>query len=79
MASQALETRREISTFHGRISVIILVFQDILALALLLYSQPNTLMLETVALLLVPFSIPLIKRLLRTLHPNEELELLAAI
>lgn len=79
VASKALETRREISTFHGRISVIILVFQDILALALLLYSQPNTLMLETVALLFVPFSIPLIKRLLRTLHPNEELELLAAI
>ena len=79
VASKALETRRELSTFHGRISVIILVFQDILALALLLYSQPNNLMVESAVLLLVPFSIPLIKRLLRTLHNNEELELLAAI
>ena len=79
VASKALETRRELSTFHGRISVIILVFQDILALALLLYSQPNNLMVESAVLLLVPFSIPLIKGLLRTLHNNEELELLAAI
>ena len=36
-------------------------------------------MVESAVLLLVPFSIPLIKGLLRTLHNNEELELLAAI
>ena len=35
IASKVLDDRKELKTFHGRISIIILIFQDILALILL--------------------------------------------
>ena len=35
IASKVLDDRNELKTFHGRISIIILIFQDILALILL--------------------------------------------
>ena len=37
VAAQSLETRRELNTFHGRLTILILVFQDVLALLLLLF------------------------------------------
>ena len=41
IASKSLEDRKEINSFHGRNSVLVLIFQDILALFLLLYTNEN--------------------------------------
>ena len=43
IASKSLEERKELNSFHGKISIIILIFQDILLLGLLLYSSSTNL------------------------------------
>ena len=47
IASKSLEDRKEINSFHGRNSILILIFQDILALFLLLYTNETNLSFYT--------------------------------
>ncbi len=79
IASKSLEARKELNTFHGRISIVILVFQDVLALCLLVYMKTDDLSINSLYLLLLPFFIPLLKIFLSKLSSSEELELIAAI
>ena len=79
IASKSLEDRKEINSFHGRNSILVLIFQDILALFLLLYTYENNVSYYSLFLLLIPFCIPLLKIFLVKLKSNEELELLATV
>ena len=79
IASKSLEDRQEINSFHGRISILILIFQDILALTLLLYTSSNNLSFNTLYLLFIPLIIPILKKFLIKLETSEELELLASV
>ena len=53
IASKSLEDRKEINSFHGRNSILILIFQDILALFLLLYTNETNLSFYTLLLLFI--------------------------
>ncbi len=79
IASKALEGRREATTFHGRLALVILVFQDILALALLIYTSENNWSVSTLYLFFLPVLIPLVKLAFERMETSEELELLATI
>ena len=79
IASKSLEDRKEINSFHGRNSVLVLIFQDILALFLLLYTNENNVSYYSFLLLLIPFCLPFFEIILSKLQSNEELELLASI
>ena len=60
IASKSLEDRKEINSFHGRNSILILIFQDILALFLLLYTNETNLSFYTLFLLFTPLCIPIV-------------------
>ena len=79
IASKALEGRKESTTFHGRLALVILVFQDILALALLIYTSDSNWTLSAFYLVLVPLTIPLVKLSFEKMGTSDELELLATI
>ena len=53
IASKSLEARQELTSFHGRLSIIFLVFQDILALSLLLYSTAGNVSTNVLYLILL--------------------------
>ena len=79
IATKSLESRKELTSFHGRLSVLIIIFQDIIALFLLGYMQSNNLSLDTLYLLALPLFIPLIKFILNRIEDDEELLLLATL
>ncbi len=79
IASKSLELRLELTSFHGRLSIIFLVFQDILALLLLLYSTSGNISYEALYLVFILFFIPLIKKVLSKLRSTDELELIGGI
>ena len=79
IASKALEGRREATTFHGRLALVILVFQDILALALLIYTSESNWNVSALYLFFLPILIPLVKLSFERMETSEELELLATI
>ena len=79
IASKALEGRREATTFHGRLALVILVFQDILALALLIYTSESNWNVSALYLFFLPILIPLVKFSFERMETSEELELLATI
>ena len=79
IASKSLESRKELTTFHGRLAIIFLIFQDILALLLLLYSTTGNISAQAFYLLILPLSLPIIKRILSSLRSSEELELIGSI
>ena len=79
IASKALEERNELKSFHGRLTLVILVFQDVLALGLLLYSTGNSWNQSTLYLVFVPILIPILKYTFEKLGTSDELELLATI
>ena len=79
IASKSLEDRKEINSFHGRNSILILIFQDILALFLLLYTNETNLSFYTLLLLFTPLCIPIVKIVLEKLQSNEELQLLTSV
>ena len=79
IASKSLEDRKEINSFHGRNSILILIFQDILALFLLLYTNETNLSFYTLLLLFTPLCIPIVKIVLVKLQSNEELQLLTSV
>ena len=66
IAAKALESRRELRAFHGRIAIGILVFQDVIAVALMSYASGISPSPWSVMLLVaLPLSRPLIIRLLQ--------------
>lgn len=78
LAIKVLEDNGELSSFHGRDVLSILIFQDLIAIALLAYaegSQPTPWALE---LLLVPFLRPIAYRLLEASR-SEELRLMLGV
>ena len=79
IASKSLEDRKEINSFHGRNSILILIFQDILALFLLLYTNETNLSFYTLLLLFTPLCIPIVKIVLEKLQSNQELQLLTSV
>jgi|TARA_Y200000002_G_scaffold382653_1_gene400520 predicted Kef-type K+ transport protein len=79
IASKALEGRKEATTFHGRLALVVLVFQDILALALLIYTSDNNWNASALYLLFLPIAVPLIKLSFEIMETSDELELLATI
>lgn len=79
IATKSLESRKELTSFHGRLSVLIIIFQDIIALALLGYMQSSSLSISTLYLLILPVFIPVIKFVLSRIEDDEELLLLATI
>ena len=58
IASKSLEDRKEINSFHGRNAILILIFQDILALVLLLNASEAVISLNAAFLFLIPITIP---------------------
>lgn len=79
IATKSLESRKELTSFHGRLSVLIIIFQDIIALFLLGYMQSSSLTISTFYLLILPAFIPIIKLLLNWIEDDEELLLLATL
>jgi len=79
IASKSLEDRKEINSFHGRNSILVLIFQDIFALCLLFYTNDTVFSYKSFYLLLIPLIIPFIKILLDKLSSSEELELISSI
>ena len=77
IATKSLESRKELTSFHGRLSVLIIIFQDIIALFLLGYMQSSSLTISTLYLLILPALIPIIKFVLNRIEDDEELLLLA--
>jgi predicted Kef-type K+ transport protein len=66
IAAKALESRRELRAFHGRIAIGILVFQDVIAVALMSYASGISPSPWSLTLLVaLPLSRPLIIRLLQ--------------
>tara|TARA_Y100000591_G_scaffold83037_1_gene70012 strand:+ start:2811 stop:4361 length:1551 start_codon:yes stop_codon:yes gene_type:complete len=79
IATKSLESRKELTSFHGRLSVLIIIFQDIIALLLLGYMQVSSLSFSTLYLLILPVFIPIIKFALNRIEDDEELLLLATL
>ena len=79
IASKALEGRNEATTFHGRLSLVFLIFQDLLALGMLIYSSNSTFSLSLFALLILVPAVPLTRWFINKIQDNNELELLAVI
>lgn len=78
LAIKVLEDNGELSSFHGRDVISILIFQDLIAIALLAFTdghQPTPWALE---LLLIPFLRPLVHRLLNVTR-NDELLMLTGV
>ncbi len=79
IATKSLESRKELTSFHGRLSILIIIFQDIIALFLLGYMQSDSLSYNTLYLLILPALIPLIKLALSRIEEDEELLLLGTL
>ena len=79
VAAQSLETRKELNTFHGRLTILILVFQDLLALLLLLFFSITEVNHKTLYLFLIPIFLPFMKLVLTKISGSDELVLIAAL
>lgn len=75
LAAKALESRGELGAFHARVSIGILILQDIVAIALLAMTGGGTPSVWSLGLLLLPFARPLIIRALKE-SGHDELQLL---
>ena len=79
IASKALEDRKELNSFHGKISIIILIFQDILLLGLLLYSSSMNPTKYSAFLIIIPLLIHFYKKALLKLKSDDELVMLTSL
>ncbi|MGA1206405.1 MAG: cation:proton antiporter [Litorivicinaceae bacterium] len=79
VAAKALEARREIRAFHGRLSISILVLQDIAAVALLAVGGGQSPSVWALGLLAIPFAAPVARAILDRLAIDAELELLLGL
>lgn len=75
LAIKVLEDNGELSTFHGRDSLSILILQDIVAIGLLAVAEGKTPSVWALGLLAIPVCRPLAHRLLNITH-SEDLRLL---
>ena len=78
LAIKVLEDNGELSSFHGRDVLSILILQDLIAIALLAYTDGHKPTPWALELLLIPFLRPVAYRLLEA-SLNEELRLLLGI
>lgn len=79
VAGKSLEARREIRAFHGRLSISILVLQDVIAVGLMALggdAQPSP---YALGLLAIPLLAPFARHLLGRLSPEPELQLLVGL
>lgn len=79
VAAKGLEARREIRAFHGRLSISILVLQDLVAVTLLAIGGDASPSPYALLLLLIPLAAPLLRKMLERLSPEPELELLVGL
>ena len=79
IATKSLEDRNELTSFHGRLSLLIIIFQDIIALFLLGYIESDSLTYKSFYLLLIPLSVPLLKYILEKTESDAELQLIATL
>ncbi len=79
VASKSLEERKELNSFHGKISIIILIFQDIVLLGLLLYTSSMNPTKYSLLLILVPFVIHFLKKMFYKLKNDDESVLLTSL
>ena len=79
IATKSLEDRNELTSFHGRLSLLIIIFQDIIALFLLGYIESDSLTYKSFYLLLIPLSVPILKYILEKTESDAELQLIATL
>ncbi|MDX1528004.1 MAG: cation:proton antiporter, partial [Gammaproteobacteria bacterium] len=79
IAAKVLEGKRELRAFHGRISIGILIIQDLVAVALLSVSSDHTPSMWAVGLLALPLLRPVVHRLLEFSGHGELLVLFGAL
>lgn len=75
LAAKALEARGELGAYHARVSIGILILQDLVAIIILALTGGGLPSVWSLGLLLLPFLRPILIRLL-TLSGHEELQLL---
>ena len=78
LAAKALEARGELGAYHARVSIGILILQDLVAIVILALTGGGLPSLWSLGLLALPFLRPLLIRLL-TASGHEELQLLYGI
>lgn len=78
LAAKNLETRGELGAFYGRVSIGILIVQDLVAIGIIAYAGGGTPSPWSLVLLGLPFLRPVLSWLLRFLQ-RDELVLLMAL
>ncbi len=78
LAAKVLEGKREIRAFHGRVAIGILVMQDLIAMALLSFTQGITPSPFALLVLLVPLLRPLLYKLM-DLTGHDDLQILFGV
>ncbi|TVR13025.1 MAG: hypothetical protein EA391_14620 [Balneolaceae bacterium] len=78
LAAKGLETRNELGSYYGRLSIGILIVQDLVAIAIIAYAGGGVPSPWALLLLLLPFFRPLLSKLLYIVE-REELLLLMAL
>ena len=79
VAAKGLEARREIRAFHGRLSISILVLQDLVAVTLLAIGGDSAPSPFALGLLAIPLATPILRKALDRLSPEPELHLLVGV
>lgn len=77
LAAKGLETRNELSSYYGRLSIGILIIQDLVAIGIIAYSGGGIPSPYAAVLLLLPLVRPLISKLLFMVERDELLLLMA--
>jgi predicted Kef-type K+ transport protein len=79
LAAKVLEERREIRAFHGRVAIGILIVEDVIAVAVLGWTEAGTLGWTAALALLLPLLTPVFRKLLDLAGHGELLVLLGAV
>ncbi len=79
LAAKILEERREIRAFHGRVAIGILIFQDLVAVAVLGFNDQRALGWGAALVLLLPVVQPVLRKLLDLAGHGELLVLLGGL
>ncbi len=79
LAAKILEERREIRAFHGRVAIGILIFQDLVAVAVLGFNDQRALGWSAALVILLPVVQPVLRKLLDLAGHGELLVLLGGV
>lgn len=79
LAAKALDSKRELRAFHGRVAIGILIVQDLIALVVMAFASGDTPSAWALLILLIPLLRPLIYRLLDQSGHDELLVLLGLL